>query len=150
PNDRQNVLAALRGFSSERLADRYLVFLAANHPYRVAIFNPVTDNVVPTGVLRDTLPRSNRYVYRVRAGNLSGLISDGDAVLGLVVRVPSLKPGPVPDLRARSGGSSNTFVFEVRPSEDATHIVVFFAEQEGGPFNKPSLTRIRNRRDLFP
>lgn len=149
PDDRQNVLAALRGFSSERLADRYLVFLAANHPYRAAIFNPVTDNAVPTGVFNDTLPRSNRYVYRVRAGNLSGLISEGDAVLGLVVRVPSLKPGPVPDLRMRSG-VPNTFVFEVRPSEDATHIVVFFAEQEGSLLDKPSLTRLRNRRDLFP
>jgi hypothetical protein len=151
PDDRQNVLAALRGFSSERLADRYLVFLAANHPYRAAIFNPVTDNVVAIGVFNDNLPpRSNRYVYRLRAGNLSGLISDGDAVLGLVVRVPSLKPGPVPELRRRAEGATNTFAFEVRPSEDATHVVVFFAEQEGSALNTPSLTRIRNRRDLFP
>jgi hypothetical protein len=27
---------------------------------------------------------------------------------------------------------------------------VFFAEQEGSALNTPSLTRIRNRRDLFP
>src|SRR5690606_26059875 len=66
------------------------------------------------------------------------------------VRVPSLPPGPVPDHRASSGGSSNTLVCEVRPSEDATHIVVGFAEQVGRPLHKPSLTRILNRRDLFP
>src|SRR5690606_4437476 len=56
----------------------------------------------------------------------------------------------VPELSRRAEGAPNTFVFEVRPSEEATHIVVFFVEQEGSALNTPSLTRIRNRRDLFP
>jgi hypothetical protein len=152
PNDRQNVLTALRGFSSEGLDDRYLVFLAANHPYRAVIFNPITDNVIPIGSFSDKVPpRANRYVYRLRAGYPSGLIAEGDAILGLIVRVPALKPGPVPELIGRSSaGSSNTLMLEVRPSDVATHVVVFYDDQPGMSLKSASLTRVRNRRDLFP
>lgn len=155
PSDKNNIIAALQQVNAFGMADRYLVFLAAAHPYRDSLFEAVTPNPVPLGLITDNfLPQTNRFVYRIRTGNAAGLISAGDAILKMVVRVPSLKPGPVPELIPRKGDTPAGLI-RVRIISDNTisHVVFFYADATTtakGPLPKGSLLRIANRPDLYP
>jgi hypothetical protein len=155
PDDKNNILEALRKVDASGLADRYLVFLAGSHPDRAAFFEPVTADPVSVGTIEDSfLPQTNRFVYRVRTGNAAGLISAGDAMLAVVVRVPSLKPGPVPELIARKAGTAlGSVPLRIARDESVTHAVVFYDEASSGgsgPQPKGSLLRTTNRPDLYP
>jgi hypothetical protein len=155
PSDKNNIIEALQQVNAAGLADRYLVFLAASHPYRASFFEAVTANPVPLDVITDSyLPQTNRFVYRIRTGNAAGLISAGDAVLKMVVRVPSLKPGPVPELLPRNRNTPPGLIrVRIAPDENITHVVFFYAEVfavTSGPTPKSSLLRIANRPDLYP
>lgn len=155
PDDRAAIIAALSGVDASRLADRYLVFLAGMHPYRAAFFEPVTaDPVVPGSIPDSFLPQTNRFVYRIRTGNAAGLISAGDAVLAVVVRVPSLKPGPLPELLPRrSSTPPGTIQIRITPDESTTHVVIFYHEAPSDAATSSAggaLLRIANRPDLYP
>lgn len=155
PSDKSSIVEALRRVNANGLADRYLVFLAGANPYRPSLFQPVTSNPVTIGAITDTfLPQTNRYVYRIRTGNAAGLISGGDAVLEVVVRVPSLKPGPVPELVPRKKNTPPGMVkLTIAADEDTTHVILFCGESvpgKTGPPSRASLLRIPNRPDLYP
>lgn len=155
PGDKNNIIEALRNVNSSGLADRYLVFLTGSHPYRATFFEPVTANPVNVGIIADSfLPQTNRFVYRIRAGNAAGLISAGDAMLEMVVRVPSLKPGSVPELIPRKKNTPPGLIqLRIAPDENITHVVFFYAEASSdaaGPPSRGSLLRIANRPDLYP
>jgi hypothetical protein len=155
PQDKSNIIDALRNINASGLADRYLVFLAGSHPYRETFFEPVTADPVSIGIIADSfLPQTNRFVYRIRSGNAAGLISAGDAMLEMVVRVPSIKPGPVPELSPRKKNTPLGLIqFRIAPDENITHVVFFYAESTdtaAGPAPRGSLLRIANRPDLYP
>lgn len=155
PGDKTNIIQALRQPDASALADRYLVFLAGAHPYRESFFEAVTANPVNVGPIPDTfLPQTNRFVYRIRTGNAAGLISAGDAMLKVVVRVPSLKPGPVPELVPRRKSTPPaTIQVRIVPDASITHVLFFYATAGNGsigPVSRGFLLRIANRPDLFP
>jgi hypothetical protein len=155
PGDKNNIVEALKKVNASSLADRYLVFLAGSHPYRTSFFEPVTANPVNFGTIADTfLPQTNRFVYRIRTGNAAGLMSSGDAMLKLVLRVPSLKPGPVPELVPREKSTPPGLIqLRIVPDENTTHVVIFYAEassRTAGPLSRGSLLRIANHPDLYP
>ncbi len=155
PGDKNNIVEALRKVNAGALADRYLVFLAGSHPFRESFFEPVTPNPVNVGAITDTfLPQTNRFVYRIRTGNAAGLISAGDAILEVVVRVPSLKPGPLPELVPRKKSTPPGLIqWRIVPDENITHLIIFYAEASSGtagPPSRGSLLRIANRPDLYP
>ncbi len=155
PDDKENILAALRQPDAGKLEDQYLVYLAGSHPYRAAFFEPVTPDPVLLGSVTDTyLPQTNRYVYRVRTGNAAGLISSGDAMLKMVVRIPSVRPGPIPELvTADKSIGAGMLQLRVRPDDSVTHIILFYSPAIAGgrgPGTKGALLRIANRPDLYP
>jgi hypothetical protein len=155
PDDHDNIAEALRNVRVTALADRYLVFLAGSHPYRASFFEPVTADPVNVGAITDTfLPQTNRFVYRIRTGNAAVLISAGDAMLKLVVQIPSLKSGPVPELLPRNKNTPPGLIqLSIAADENVTHVVVFYDEaltRTRGPLAKGSLLRISNRPDLYP
>jgi hypothetical protein len=155
PADKTAITTALRQNDVSRLADQYLVFLAGSHPYRAAFFEAVTPNPVALAVITDSfLPQTNRYVYRIRTGNAAGLMSAGDAMLKLVVRIPSVKPGPVPDKAnlpdTAPGGS---LLLQIAADDSITHAILFYYPYPAtvaGPAKKGELLRIANRPDLYP
>jgi hypothetical protein len=75
-------------------------------------------------------------------------------MLKLVLRVPSLKPGPVPELVPRKKSDPPGLIqMRIVPDENSTHVVIFYAEgssQTAGPPTRGSLLRIANRPDLYP
>lgn len=155
PDDKTQIIAAFREATSSQLADRYAVFLAGSHPYRTAFFEPVTPDPIPVGPYSETLqPFGTRYIYSIRGGNAAGLISEGDAVAKVIVRVPSLKPGGQPERvlppSNRTPGILQLFI----PNDEAvTHHLCFREEivvDAGGPLPESALLRIANRPDLFP
>lgn len=155
PDDKHHIISALRQPDAAKLADQYLVYLAGSHPYRASFFEAVTPDPVPLGRVADTyLPQTNRYVYRIRAGNAAGLISAGDAMLKMVVRVPSLKPGPVPEwLNVPPDAAPGTVWLAIPPDDTVTHVILFYSLHSGGspgPAQKGSLLRVANRPDLYP
>jgi hypothetical protein len=155
PDDKTRMMRALRQTTSNAMEDHYLVFLAGSHPYRSDFFEPVTPNPILLGPVTDTfLPQTNRYVYRIKTGNAAELISEGDAMLKMIVRVPSTKPGAVPTLIPFNKNNPPGIIkVKVEADVDSTHVVLFYAPpgtSTRGPVTPGSLLRIANRPDLYP
>ena len=101
PADHAAVLATLNSDSPQRLANRYLLHLvvAASDPQ--AFFSRVSGDIVAVGTVNDRLaPKPGRFLYFVRAADALGHLSDGGAILPLVVRVPSTAGAATPRRRA--------------------------------------------------
>jgi len=106
-SDRPHIVAALSGADVDALADRYVVYLAASHPYRARLFRPVTEPSapIPLGSFDETLPdRAARWVYRARPADASGRISLDGVTLRGVVRVPAIAKLAAPMLEPRVAG----------------------------------------------
>jgi hypothetical protein len=157
PSDRAAIIAALNEPNIKALEDRFVVYLAGSHPYRDRLFESVTEDPIPFGPFRETLPpKSGRYVYRVRKANRAGLISRGAAMVSVIVRVPSMASGAAPE-RVFSPGSdaAGRLRFIIPPDDRLTHLLSFSQEvptgsHNGRPVGAASLMRTPNRPDLYP
>ncbi len=152
PADRIDLAAQLRSTRVE-VEDRFAVYLASRHPYRDRLFSPVTDAFQPPGPFADTLPSSTgRHVYRVRAADRAGHVSEGSATAAVIVRVPSLRQG-TPPLKLPSAPDDPPATMRIQVTADAelTHLVVFSAPITGiGAVATSEIMRVPNRPDLFP
>ena len=75
-------------------------------------------------------------------------------MLEMVARVPSIKPGPVPELTPRKKNTPlGSIQLRIAADENITHVVFFYAETSNGsagPAARGSLLRVANRPDLYP
>jgi hypothetical protein len=157
PADRAAVIAALNEARTSVLEDRFVVFLAGSHPYRDRLFEPVSLEPAPFGPVQETLPpKSGRYVYRVRKSDRNGRLSEGAAMARVIVRVPSLAPGPAPERVSFTPGDPAGRLRLLVPADDTvTHLLAFAQEtvpgaNGGRPVEEAALLRIPNRPDLYP
>jgi hypothetical protein len=127
PADQNAIRSALTAFDLDRLADRYLLYLASRHPYRDRLFEAATPDTVAFGPFRQELPGAGeRYVYRLRRGDAGSRLSRGAQVAALVVRVPSPVPGAPPQrVPAGAGDLPGELRFRVPGDSVLTHAVVF-------------------------
>ena len=99
PGDRAAVVAALAD-DPLGLADRYVVFLAARHPFADWLFTPLPGTHVLGQPAHFSFPGSAaRYVVRVRRVDAAGHRSAGAATCAVVVRVPVVAALAPPDFR---------------------------------------------------
>jgi hypothetical protein len=95
--------------------------------------------------------QAERYALRVRIVDAAGRVSAESAVLGLVVRVPSLR-SPAPPVLTVAGDDGDALHAgaRVRDAPDL-HSVLFFATAIDGAGAPPAeLLRTPNRPDLYP
>lgn len=152
PADRAAVIAAVASGDADALADRYVVFLAGAHPYRHRLFES-TGQPVPFGPFTDTLlPRGGRYVYRVRRADALGQLSSDGAVARVIVRLPSLMPGPAPRRGARATDDAVAMLrLAVTHDPRVEHLLVFEYQPPANlRGDVVSLVRVPNRPDLYP
>ncbi len=92
PNaDDHTAITAALGSSPDSIADRYLVWLAARHPYADWLFTPEPEPMLLGAPVRLRLPAGGgRYVLRVRRVDAAGHRSAGSATCPVVIRVPVL------------------------------------------------------------
>jgi hypothetical protein len=127
PVDQAAILAALGGDDVGALDDRFVVFLAASHPYPDRLYQAVSTEIAVLPHIRDALPAGGaRWVYRVRLADLAGNLSSGGITLRGVVRVPSTR-APAEPLRAPSSADDppNMLRLHLDAGRDVTHLLVF-------------------------
>ena len=156
PSDESTVIGALQGPHPERLASRFLLYLATHHPRPEEIFERTSGNTVVFGTVSDRVaPKPARYFYRVRRADALGRVSAGGAILPVVVRVPSVAPPIAPERFALTSTSSSVSItLRVPPDPDLTHLLLFsISIPVASPLTDLSgaeLLRTPNRRDLYP
>ena len=156
PSDESTVVTALQGPHPERLASRFLLYLATHHPRPDEIFERTSGNTVAFGTVADRVaPKPARYFYRVRRADALGRVSVGGAILPVVVRVPSVAPPIAPERVALTSTSSSVSItLRVPPDPDLTHLLLFsISIPVASPLTDLSgaeLLRTPNRRDLYP
>ncbi len=150
PIDRQAILAALNAGAHEMVADHHLVLLAALHPFQGRLFRPVGEAALATPRFEETLPvHGERYLYRLRRTNGAGQRAAQGFVAPLVVRVPSLAPGPLPAKVARLPGDPPASLrLRLQGTGDLAHLAVF--ESAAANAAGASLVRVPDRPDLHP
>ena len=151
PTDRVELAAELRAGAD--VDDRFVVFLAGHHSYRDRLFVPVAGPPQPPGPFAETLPPSTgRYLYRVRAVDAAGHVSAGSALAAVVVRVPSLRPGPPPQkVPSLPGDPPGTLRVRVAADPSLAALIVFIAPvTHNSPVAPAQVMRVPNRSDLAP
>jgi hypothetical protein len=155
PGDHATVIATLNAHP-ERLANRYLLHLIVASSDPQPFFERVSGDIVPVGMVSDRLaPKPGRFFYFVRAADAQGHLSDGGAILPVVVRVPSIAGAAQPQRRAvMTTNTSVALTVAIPPDPDTTHALLFavFSPPNTEPVPQPDaeLLRIPNRRDLYP
>jgi hypothetical protein len=115
--------------------------------WRPAVNGPVA--LAPVGLVLPSQAES--YALRVRIVDAAGRVSAESAVLGIVVRVPSLR-APSPPVLTVVGDDSDALhaSARVRDAPDL-HSVLFFSTAIGGAgAPQAELLRTPNRPDLYP
>jgi hypothetical protein len=126
--DRAQILAALAGGEVSRLEDRFVVFLAAAHPYRARLFQGRPGDPVPLGAFEETLPnRGARWVYRLRGADGSGRLSADGRTVPAIVRVPATSRLAAP---VRVQRDARTMVLRVATTSEVTDVLVFIRALE--------------------
>jgi hypothetical protein len=152
PDDRKAIIQALNTARTDALEDRLVVFLADVHPYGDRLFEPVTLKAVKFSKFTETLPpKSGRYVYRVRKSEADHL-SVGGAVAKVIVRVPSLTPGSIPEkLPTNSSDPPGALTLKIAADPELTHVLTFsqMVQTQSVPVNEAELLRVPNRPDLY-
>jgi len=142
--------AALRaGLEARATPDKFLA-AAAQRIGPLDDFEPIADGD-PTRELRDALPNSPvRWVYRLRALDAAGHVSDDAQVLQVVVRAPTPSPALAPELVSLKVEAG---VATVRLRDRSDGAAAMFLVQSNDPRLRPAraeLATIRNRPDLSP
>jgi hypothetical protein len=156
PGDHAAVIDALSSDDPQRIANRYLLHLVAGASDPLVFFARTSGVLDSVGLIDDRLaPKPGRFLYAVRAGDSLGGISDGGAVLPVVVRVPSTAGATRPLKRAlTTTDDSLTLTVAVPADRDTTTLLLFITSSP--PHTDPvlqtdaELLRIPNRRDLYP
>ncbi|MFY9918042.1 MAG: hypothetical protein WAL26_06530, partial [Mycobacterium sp.] len=150
PQDFADIVDHLEAGTHESLPDRFLVLLAALHPFRNRLFRGVTERPITGFAFGETLPaRASRHAYRFRRANTAGQASPEGFVPPAIVRVPSLSPGPKPVKdAARSGDPALTLRVRVAAARDFSHLLVFRAS--AATSERAELVRVPDRPDLHP
>jgi hypothetical protein len=127
PADRTAIMAALGGADVDALEDRYVVFLAASHPYRARLFTPATRAPISLGAFNETLPnRSARWVYRLRLADQADHLSADGITLRCIVRVPTSSRVAAPEREARLAGDPASLLrVRVSGGFSVTQLLVF-------------------------
>ncbi|MGH2742211.1 MAG: hypothetical protein ACRDN8_06940, partial [Thermoleophilaceae bacterium] len=121
--DRAVVLAAISGGNVSSLEDRFVVYLASVHPYRVRLFRAATIDPITLDSFRETLPnRGARWVYRLRVADGAGHLSVDGVTLRVIVRVPTTTALAAP-VRIERGPSR--VVLRVGGGSEVTDLLVF-------------------------
>jgi hypothetical protein len=150
PDDRTAIVAALTGEPLD-LADRYVVWLAARHPFAEWLAAPLEPAVHRLGdpVRFSFAPGSARYVVRVRRVDAAGHRSAGAATCAVVVRVPVVAPLAPPAFDgARWTATQAGPRVELRttvPDERTTHLLTWTAAIDP---RRAQLATVGSRRDL--
>jgi hypothetical protein len=156
PDDEAAVIGFLQSDHPERMPTRYVLYLAANHARPGEIFERISTDIRAFGVVEDRLaPKPARYFYRVRRADGLERVSEGGAIVPVVVRVPSITPAAPPQRTALTSTSAQVSIgLRVSPDPDLDHLLVFATTI---PFTSPirdlsgaELLRTPNRRDLYP
>jgi hypothetical protein len=150
PGDQAAIAAALAA-EPLRIADRYVVWLAARHPYADWLFAPLEPAAYTLGqpVRFSFAPGAARYVVRVRRVDAAGHRSAGAATCAVVVRVPVVAPlAPPTFLGSRWITTPDGPRVEVRtavPDERTTHLLAWAAATDP---RGAELATVGSRRDL--
>ncbi len=155
--DRAAIRAALAGPTLDGLEDRYLVFLAASHPYRARLYAPAVASPIVLPLITHTLPNEGaRHVYRARRADAAGNVSVDGITLRGVVRVPSTRAVSTPLREPRQAGDPETRLrFRVDGASEVTHLLVFHQEAPAGApgasdEDAPELVRVPSAPHLAP
>jgi hypothetical protein len=153
PGDRSSVIAALRSARTETLEDRFVVYLAGMHPYRDRLFAPAQSSPVPFGPFAETLPpKTGRFVYRIRLADAIGHLSTGDAIAGVIVRVPSLVPAGAPERVALPAGSAPASLGLRLANDSESPFILVFSQSpviRESAVEETDVMRVPNRPDLY-
>lgn len=150
PADRAAIVESLTG-NRLSMADRYLVWLAAHHPYADWLFTGLDSaNHALGSPARFVLTGGGgRHVLRVRRVDAAGHRSDGAAMCAVVLRVPSLAPPAPPAFAgARWTATAGGPRLELRatvPDERSTHLLMWVASTDP---RRAQLATIGSRREL--
>ena len=156
PGDEAEVVATLQSANPERMASRYLMYLATQHLRPDEIFPRISGDILAYGVVGDRLPpKPARFFYRIRRADALGRVSAGGAILPVVVRVPSNAPPAAPQkVSLSSTPTSASITLRVPGDPDIAWLLVFSTMLPvASPITDLSgaeLLRIPNRRDLYP
>jgi hypothetical protein len=147
--DKAAILEALVS-SPQSMANRYLVWLAARHPYADWLFTSEPEPKLLGTPLLVRLPAgSGRYVLRVRRVDAAGHRSAGSATCAVVLRVPVLAPLAPPTYlgsRWTTASSGTQLECTARISDSrATHLLSWIAAADP---RGAALATIGSRRDL--
>jgi hypothetical protein len=151
--DRAAILAALTSHDLGALEDRYVVYLAASHPYRARLFAAGPDAAGTLPIVRDTLPAGNaRWVYRVRTRDAAGNVSADGMTLRGVVRVPLTVIAAPARTAARSGDPAGRLRFRIDDSDEITSFLVFqqALTADTDPDERGALVRVPSTPALVP
>ena len=150
PSDQAAIAAALAAEPPD-LADRYVVWLAARHPFADWLFAPLEPAAYTLGqpVSFSFAPGTARYVVRVRRVDAAGHRSAGAATCAVVLRVPVVAPlAPPAFLGARWTTTPDGPRVELRttaPDERTTHLLTWTAATDP---RGAELATVGSRRDL--
>ena len=150
PGDRAAITAALTD-DPLGIADRYVVWLAASHPFADWLFTVVepAERVLGQPVRFSLAAGGARYVVRVRRVDAAGHRSAGAATCAMVLRVPALAPLAPPELAgARWAATPDGPRVELTasvPDERTTHLLTWVAATDP---RGAALAAVGSRRDL--
>jgi hypothetical protein len=150
PGDRANITTALAD-DPLGIADRYVAWLAASHPFADWLFTALepAEHVLGEPVRFSLAAGGARYVVRVRRVDAAGHRSAGAATCAMVLYVPALAPLAPPELTgarwtATPDGPRIELTTSV-PDERTTHLLTWIASTDP---RGAALATVGSRRDL--
>jgi hypothetical protein len=158
PGDRAALLAQVRSGEPARVENRFLMDLAIKfNPGLAPLWRPALP--APTGftVVRDRVSnKAERFLYRLRAVDAAGHVSEGVAFVPRIFRVPARRIPAVPQLvRLTPNGDHAEAVLRTGSRFDLAGVLLFWLTEDGAAadptrLDKPHLLRVPNSPNLYP
>lgn len=151
--DRAALLTQLRSGVPGTVERRFLMdALLAQADGFAGAWRPAVDGQVDLARTELVLSsQAERYALRVRIADAAGHVSAAAAVLGIVVRVPSLRVPAPPELTvAEDTSDALTVSARVRDVPDVRWLLFFSRPVNGAGAPAGELLRTANRPDLYP